>query len=266
MHYYQFNIGDYMRDTAHLDDMEDLAYRRMLDLYYLKESPLPKSIQEIAKLIRMRTHCESIANVLREYFTLTDDGYLNEKANANLAEIYEKSEKAKRSAEKRWSNQKVKNANALQSDSERNANGMLPNNPIPNNPIPSNNGDSVESAAKKTRKKKYSFEPEMNKQAWEEAFDVFWNSVEQKRVGKADAKTAFSKYTKGKPDEEIELILNVICHWYDLYLKEDESRLLPENKKYLKHASTWLNSEPWKADPAAYLEFKKQYYGETNEG
>ncbi len=128
------------------------------------------------------------------------------------------------------------------------------------------NGDSVESAVKKPRKKKCSFEPEMSRQAWEDAFDVFWNSVEQKRVGKADAKTVFSKYTNGKSDDEIEFFLNVICHWYDLYLKEDESRLLPENKKYLKHASTWLNSEPWKADPAAYLEFKKQYYGETNEG
>lgn len=128
------------------------------------------------------------------------------------------------------------------------------------------NGDSVESAVKKPRKKKYSFEPEMSRHAWEEAFDVFWNSVEQKRVGKADAKNSFSKYTNGKSDDEIEFFLNVICHWYDLYLKEDESRLLPENKKYLKHASTWLNSEPWKADPAAYLEFKKQYYGETNEG
>ena len=113
MHYYEFNIGDYMRDTAHLDEMEDLAYRRMLDLYYLRELPLPKTIPEIAKLIRMRTHSESIANVLREYFTLTDDGYVNEKAGSTLAKIYDKSEKAKKSAEKRWGIQRLKNAIAL---------------------------------------------------------------------------------------------------------------------------------------------------------
>lgn len=139
MHYYEFNIGDYMRDTAHLDEMEDLAYRRMLDLYYLRELPLPKTIPEIAKLIRMRTHSESIANVLREYFTLTDDGYVNEKANETLAKIYDKSEKAKKSAEKRWDNQRLKNANAVQTQCDGNANGMLPNNLIPNNPIPINN-------------------------------------------------------------------------------------------------------------------------------
>ena len=138
MHYYQFNIGDYMRDTAHLDEMEDLAYRRMLDLYYLKESPLPADVKEIAKLIRMRTHCDCIANVLLEFFTLTENGYVNAKADKTLGKIYDKSEKAKKSAEKRWSNQQVKNANALPTDCERNANGMLPNTqyPLPNNPIP----------------------------------------------------------------------------------------------------------------------------------
>jgi hypothetical protein len=128
------------------------------------------------------------------------------------------------------------------------------------------NGDSVESAVKKPRKKKDAFELDSKKQAWEEAFDVFWDNVERKRVGKAAAMDAFSKYTKDKTDEEINFVLNVICHWYDLYLKEDESRLLPENKKYLQHASTWLNSAPWRADKDRYLEFKKQYYGETNEG
>lgn len=138
MHYYTFNIGDYVRDTAHLDEMEDLAYRRMLDLYYLRESPLPKDIKEISKLIRMRTHCESIANVLQEYFTLTDAGYVNSKADSTLSKIYDKSDKAKKSAEKRWSKQQVKNANALPTDSERNADGMLPINPLPINPLPNN--------------------------------------------------------------------------------------------------------------------------------
>jgi len=36
MHYYQFNIGDYASHTRHLSDLEDLAYRRLLDAYYLQ--------------------------------------------------------------------------------------------------------------------------------------------------------------------------------------------------------------------------------------
>ena len=37
MNYYPFHLGDYAARTAHLEPMEDLAYRRLLDLYYLGE-------------------------------------------------------------------------------------------------------------------------------------------------------------------------------------------------------------------------------------
>ena len=62
MHYYQFNIGDYASHTQHLDEIEDVAYRRMLDYCYLNEIGLPKSVDEVARLIRMRTHSERNAN------------------------------------------------------------------------------------------------------------------------------------------------------------------------------------------------------------
>ena len=39
MHFYSFNIGDYASHTRHLTPMEDLAYRRLLDIYYLHEQP-----------------------------------------------------------------------------------------------------------------------------------------------------------------------------------------------------------------------------------
>lgn len=264
MHYYEFNVGDYMRDTAHLDEMEDLAYRRMLDLYYLKESPLPKEITDIAKLIRMRSHCDSIANVLQEYFTLTEHGYVNAKANSTLLKIYGKSEKAKKSAEKRWENQRLKNANALQTQCEGNANGMLPNNLIPNNPIPISMVDSAESQ-KPARKKKKSKETAFDDQEMsyqEKAFNVFWDEVEKKRTGKADALKAFIDLTKGLTDETVDFALNVVCHWYDIYLSEDPERLLPENKKYLKGAGAWLREKPWQADKEALAKFKAEYYGE----
>jgi uncharacterized protein YdaU (DUF1376 family) len=56
MHYYQFNIGDYQSHTNHLDPLEDLAYRRMLDWCYLHEKPLPLDANEIARIIRLRDH------------------------------------------------------------------------------------------------------------------------------------------------------------------------------------------------------------------
>ena len=50
MNYYPFHLGDYAAHTAHLEPMEDLAYRRMLDLYYRTEKPLPLDTAEIARL------------------------------------------------------------------------------------------------------------------------------------------------------------------------------------------------------------------------
>jgi len=131
MHFYQFNIGNYASETSHLDEMEDLAYRRMLDLYFLKEQPLPESLEQIGRLIRMRSHSDCIANVLSEFFTLEDDGYHNHFADESLDKIYSKSAKAKASAEKRWKKKPVKDANASEMDanalpthSERNPNAL----------------------------------------------------------------------------------------------------------------------------------------------
>lgn len=142
MHYYQFHIGDYQQDTAHLEPMEDLAYRRMLDLYYKTESPLPLEVEEVARLIRMRTHCECIALVLREFFERTEEGWFNQRVKDELDRTYAKSDAARRSAEARWAKQNRKkgkekqtvNANAMRTQCETHANGMLPmtHDPIPN--------------------------------------------------------------------------------------------------------------------------------------
>jgi|UniRef100_UPI004047E1E2 uncharacterized protein YdaU (DUF1376 family) len=121
MFYYSFNIGDYQSHTAHLSEMEDLAYRRMLDWCYLHEKPLPLDVEEISRQIRMRTHCDCIAIVLREYFKRTDDGYISDRVQHELSRAAEKSSKARLSAEVRWSTKKTNNANALPTQSERNA-------------------------------------------------------------------------------------------------------------------------------------------------
>ena len=121
MFYYSFNIGDYQSHTAHLSEMEDLAYRRMLDWCYLHEKPLPLDVEEISRQIRMRTHCDCIAIVLREYFKRTDDGYISDRVQHELSRAAEKSSKARLSAEARWSTKKTSNANALPTQSERNA-------------------------------------------------------------------------------------------------------------------------------------------------
>jgi len=68
MHYYQFHVSDYIHDTAHLSLEEDLAFRRLLDLYYTQEKPIPNKTHEVARRIRMSKHEHSIQIVLEEFF------------------------------------------------------------------------------------------------------------------------------------------------------------------------------------------------------
>lgn len=130
MHYYQFNIGDYASHTSHLSDLEDLAYRRMLDYCYLNEIGLPESVEETARLIRMRTHCECIADVLREFFTMHSDGtWRHGRVEKELKAFRDKSEKSRNAARKRWDSGY---ADALPTHSGRNANHK----PLTNNHKP----------------------------------------------------------------------------------------------------------------------------------
>lgn len=70
MHYYPFNLKDYLVQTAHLPPLADLAYRRLIDLYYLEETPIPNKPKWVANRIRMDSDEAIIGFVLREYFTL----------------------------------------------------------------------------------------------------------------------------------------------------------------------------------------------------
>jgi uncharacterized protein YdaU (DUF1376 family) len=99
VNYYPFNVGDYSAHTAHLEPMEDLAYRRLLDAYYLREQPLPADIQTAAKLVRMRSMAADVESVLNEFFTLTEDGWRHSRCDAEIERMRDKQTKARASAQ-----------------------------------------------------------------------------------------------------------------------------------------------------------------------
>jgi len=103
MHYYQFHIGDYASHTRHLSLLEDLAYRRLLDFYYLHEQPIKQ--RDIARQIGMRDHEQDVLTVLNEFFLSTDAGFVSPRADKEIAHYHQKVEQAskagKASAERR---------------------------------------------------------------------------------------------------------------------------------------------------------------------
>ena len=100
MHYYQFHIGDYKSHTHHLSLLEDLAYRRLLDFYFLHENPIKH--RDIARQIGMREHEEDVMTVLNEFFLSTPEGFVNPRADKEIKQYKEFSVAGKRGAAKRW--------------------------------------------------------------------------------------------------------------------------------------------------------------------
>ena len=86
MHYYQFHIGDYISHTIHLSSEEDLAYRRLLDMYYDTEQPIPNNIPLVSR--RLRLGSDVVQSVLDEFFTLSDQGYKNLRADLEIREYH----------------------------------------------------------------------------------------------------------------------------------------------------------------------------------
>lgn len=109
MHYYQFNIGDYASHTRYLTPMQDLAYRRLLDLYYLHEKPIPE--ENPCSYIGLNDCSTDVQRVLNDYFVLTPKGWVNKRANEQIDEYRNKQKSAslagKKSAEVRKANKEA---------------------------------------------------------------------------------------------------------------------------------------------------------------
>lgn len=100
MHYYNFNIKDYSFASMRLSLMEDLAFRRMLDLYYESEKPLPCELKRTAKFIGMLDNQEEIRGVLNEFWTETEFGWVNNRAKSEIDEYHLKADLARSNGKK----------------------------------------------------------------------------------------------------------------------------------------------------------------------
>jgi uncharacterized protein YdaU (DUF1376 family) len=86
--------------------MQDLAYRRLLDLYYLHEKPIPE--ENPWSYIGLNDCSTDVQRVLNDYFVLTSKGWVNKRANEQIEEYRNKQKSAslagKKSAEVRKAN------------------------------------------------------------------------------------------------------------------------------------------------------------------
>lgn len=117
MHYYQFNIGDYAKATRHLSNLEDLAYRRLMDIYYDTEKPLISDVDKLARLINMRENKKEIENVLTDFFVLSDEGYSQKRIDEEIEHYTAKADAARANGKKGGRPKKAK-ANPKETERE----------------------------------------------------------------------------------------------------------------------------------------------------
>ena len=104
MNYYPFHIGDYVSATRHLSWSEDCAFRRLLDVYYTSEKPLPLELRAVCRLVMATSEeqREAVQVVLEEFFQRTDAGWVNRRADEEIVVMREKQQKQRDRANKRW--------------------------------------------------------------------------------------------------------------------------------------------------------------------
>lgn len=104
-HFYAWFPGDYARDTAHLSMVEDAAYRRLLDSYYMS-GRVSANAEVLPRVCRAITPDEQAAvlRVVNEFFEVRDGYLFHPKVERELARSraisVKRAEAGKRGAEK----------------------------------------------------------------------------------------------------------------------------------------------------------------------
>ena len=205
MHFYQFNIGDYAKKTQHLTNEEDLAYRRLLDMYYDTENPvLSGGLATLAR--RLRVDEKALQNVLDEFFP---DGR-NKHADEKIAEYYAYLERQKANGSK---------------GGRRKQNPPLTHRLPTANPTPSQpesiNHESISKPKTIVQNKSL------------DDFDVFWKAYPRKEA-KADA-------TKAWVSPKIKINLAVILK----AIEAKKATGAWDDTAYIPLPASWLRGERW---------------------
>ncbi len=235
MHYYPHHIGDFIKDTANLDDHQMATYLRLVWAYYTEEKPFKDECEDIA--FAMRSDEKTVRLLLKHYFRLDEGFWFHSRCEREIEAFRGKSEKARKSANARW-----KNSEAMRTHSGRNANG--------------HDSDANQEPRTKNQDKAVK-NPRPAKDEQDAAFDSFWK-LYPKKVSKADAIKAWKKL---KP-VEIEKAMNALPgHCMSQAWTKDSGRYVP-------NPATWLNAKRWedeiKQDHGSILTKHNGFSGQRN--
>lgn len=229
MHYFNFQIKEWVANTAHLSPEEEGIYLRLVNYYYDSEKPIPlaggnlvnREFSATIRKLRLTQHLETVEQILLEFFTETEAGWIHKRCDIEIAKYKLMADAGKRGAEKRW--QKTQSiapviAPLLELDSPPNDPPML----IKNKELKIN-----------------------NKYITPDGFDLFWNAYGYK-TGKPNA---IKEWVKLKADKALQ---DKICKQ-----AEQDRKAKPDNK-YRKHPERWLKYKGWEDEIVSHETLNKE--------
>jgi uncharacterized protein YdaU (DUF1376 family) len=217
MHHYPWHPGDYQLATNHWSELRtkveteagllhDLAYRRLIDLYYGIGGPIPDKTQWVATRVRMLAHVDIVGSVLKEKFTREPGFWRNDKCDKEIA---------------RYRKRVVTN----QENGKKG--GRKPKENPPANPVGSK---------PRTRTKNHRNTPlPPEGVVW---FEEFWTAYPRK-VAKPDAMRAFGKALE-RGATMAQVMAGLRAH-----LPGWEARKAAGEGNYIPHPASWLNDDGW---------------------
>ena len=126
MNFYPFHIGDYAAHTRNLSFMEDLAYRRLIDQYYLDESPLKGEPSLIARRIGMFDFSSDVQYILETFFEKEGEFWVSKRCDGEITKYRLKADSARNA--NRIKSEKI---TALKSELKSEPNQLLTKNQEP---------------------------------------------------------------------------------------------------------------------------------------
>lgn len=225
-------IGDYLRDTMHLDAEQDGAYRRLIDACWLRNGLLKDDDFQFAAITKLSpARWKKVRPVIEEFFVVEADGWRHKRVSHELQVALDNVESRRRggklTADKRWG----KDSSATSSATvELIAPGLLHGRPSPS-PSPSQdiivlpNGNTPASTAKSARREV------------ESEFDEIWPLFPRKR-DKGHALKAFVVARKTAALADI--------HEGLVRFSQEAATADPN---YLPYPATWLTGKRWLDEP-----------------
>jgi uncharacterized protein YdaU (DUF1376 family) len=104
MHYFTWNIGDYLKDTGGLSLIEHGAYSLLLQWAYANEKPLPLDEERLFRIASAVTKRDQAAviDVLAQFFQREEDGFHHKRVILEIQKFYRRSEAGTKNIGKRY--------------------------------------------------------------------------------------------------------------------------------------------------------------------